>query len=139
MQRAGHADFETTKIYLREAENLSAGFGTVFPRVPTDVLLGRGGFVIEAPNHEASGAIDAELLQEIVELTGIETVHTSAPTVPQCAENTAVDGKRPVKPTLSRGSWLGHAPAREQSAFSPPPRCSSERRGLRLASSTPWG
>ena len=47
--------------------------------------------------------------------------------------------KRPVKPTLSRGSWLGHAPAREQSAFSPPPRCSSERRGLRLASSTPWG
>ena len=40
MQRAGHADFETTKIYLREAENLSAGFGTVFPRVPTDVLLG---------------------------------------------------------------------------------------------------
>lgn len=35
MQRAGHADFETTKIYLREAENLAAGFGTVFPALPT--------------------------------------------------------------------------------------------------------
>lgn len=34
MQRAGHADFETTKIYLREAENLAAGFGTVFPPLP---------------------------------------------------------------------------------------------------------
>jgi integrase len=39
MQRAGHEDFETTKIYLREAENLSAGFGEVFPALP-DRLLG---------------------------------------------------------------------------------------------------
>jgi hypothetical protein len=37
MQR-GHADFETTRIYLREAENLSAGFGAVFPPVPADLL-----------------------------------------------------------------------------------------------------
>jgi len=33
-QRAGHADFETTRIYLREAENLSQGFGAVFPVLP---------------------------------------------------------------------------------------------------------
>ena len=38
MQRAGHTDFETTKIYLREAENLSAGFGTVFPELPAELL-----------------------------------------------------------------------------------------------------
>ena len=38
MQRAGHADFETTKIYLREAENLSQGFGTVFPVLPKSLL-----------------------------------------------------------------------------------------------------
>jgi hypothetical protein len=40
MQRAGHQDFETTRIYLREAENLAAGFGTVFPPLSTDVLRG---------------------------------------------------------------------------------------------------
>jgi hypothetical protein len=33
-----HADFATTQIYLREAENLSAGFGTVFPTLPDDLL-----------------------------------------------------------------------------------------------------
>ncbi len=38
MQRAGHADFDTTKIYLREAENLVAGFGAVFPALPADLL-----------------------------------------------------------------------------------------------------
>jgi len=38
MQRAGHADFETTKIYMREAENLSKAFGTVFPPLPARLL-----------------------------------------------------------------------------------------------------
>ncbi len=38
MQRAGHAGFETTRIYLREAENLSDGFGKVFPPLPGDLL-----------------------------------------------------------------------------------------------------
>jgi len=38
MQRAGHADFETTKIYLREAENLAKAFGTVFPTLPARLL-----------------------------------------------------------------------------------------------------
>jgi hypothetical protein len=38
MQRAGHSDFETTKIYLREAENLTRGFGEVFPPLPQALL-----------------------------------------------------------------------------------------------------
>lgn len=38
MQRAGHADFTTTQLYLREAENLAHAFGTVFPPLPTDLL-----------------------------------------------------------------------------------------------------
>ena len=37
-QRAGHASFETTRIYLREAENLSHGFGDVFPVLPASLL-----------------------------------------------------------------------------------------------------
>jgi integrase len=41
MQRAGHEDFETTKIYMREAENLVAGFGTVFPELPPELLGNR--------------------------------------------------------------------------------------------------
>lgn len=38
MQRAGHSDGNTTAIYIREAENLSQGFGAVFPALPTDLL-----------------------------------------------------------------------------------------------------
>jgi len=38
MQRAGHADFTTTQLYLREAENLAHAFGTVFPPLPADLL-----------------------------------------------------------------------------------------------------
>jgi hypothetical protein len=38
MQCAGHASFATTQIHLREAENLSAAFGVVFPALPADLL-----------------------------------------------------------------------------------------------------
>lgn len=38
MQRAGHATFSTTQGYIREAENLRDGFGTVFPRLPASLL-----------------------------------------------------------------------------------------------------
>ena len=34
MQRAGHSDFATTQRYIREAENVRAGFGDVFPPLP---------------------------------------------------------------------------------------------------------
>jgi hypothetical protein len=40
-QRAGHASFSTTEGYIREAENMRAGFGAVFPRLPAG-LLSRG-------------------------------------------------------------------------------------------------
>jgi hypothetical protein len=38
MQRAGHERFDTTRQYIREAENLAAGFGRVFPPPPADLL-----------------------------------------------------------------------------------------------------
>lgn len=38
MQRAGHSSFSMTQIYIREAENLGASFGTVFPPLPADLL-----------------------------------------------------------------------------------------------------
>ncbi len=43
MQRAGHADLATTQIYVREAENLAAGFGAVFPELPSALLTPRQG------------------------------------------------------------------------------------------------
>ena len=38
MQPAGHANLDTTRIYLREAENLSHAFGTVFPPLHVELL-----------------------------------------------------------------------------------------------------
>ena len=38
MRRAGHENFTTTQIYLREAEKLSQGFGKVFPTLPKSLL-----------------------------------------------------------------------------------------------------
>ena len=40
MQRAGHATFSTTQIYIRTAENLRTGFGHVFPRLPASLVGG---------------------------------------------------------------------------------------------------
>ncbi len=36
-QRAGHKSFSTTERYIREAENLRAGFGTPFPELPEEL------------------------------------------------------------------------------------------------------
>ena len=36
-QRAGHRSFSTTEIYIREAENLSHGFGETFPELPNEL------------------------------------------------------------------------------------------------------
>jgi len=38
MQRAGHSSFETTRGYIREAENLRSSFGSVFPALPKSLL-----------------------------------------------------------------------------------------------------
>jgi hypothetical protein len=40
-QRAGHATFKTTEIYIRSAEAIRQGFGEPFPALP-DCLLGTG-------------------------------------------------------------------------------------------------
>src|SRR5208282_3675872 len=37
-QRAGHSSFSTTEMYIREAENLAAGFGDVFPTLPPELV-----------------------------------------------------------------------------------------------------
>jgi integrase len=38
-QRAGHAKFATTEVYLRTAETVGPGFGEPFPPLPQDLLL----------------------------------------------------------------------------------------------------
>ena len=38
MQRAGHTTFDTTLIYIREAENFRIDFGAPFPPLPASLL-----------------------------------------------------------------------------------------------------
>jgi hypothetical protein len=52
---------------MREAENLAATFGDVFPVLP-DLL----GFANDSQNCGTQEPNDAELLRKVVELTGIE-------------------------------------------------------------------
>jgi hypothetical protein len=40
MQRAGHSDFKTTQLYVREAEIHREGFGQVFPPLPSSLWEG---------------------------------------------------------------------------------------------------
>jgi len=47
-QRAGHKAFTTTEGYIREAENLGASFGTVFPALPD---LARGSAKVSDPDE----------------------------------------------------------------------------------------
>ncbi len=66
-QRAGHAGFATTEIYIRETENLREGFGQVFPGLPpelTGVRLGQG---LGQKAH-----LHADFRANIVEQRGIE-------------------------------------------------------------------
>ncbi len=37
MQHAGHADFKTTQVYIREAQSIGADFGPVFPALPPEL------------------------------------------------------------------------------------------------------
>ena len=83
MQRAGHADFETTKIYLREAENLSHGFGDVFPALPGELLhrpiRARGVSVSVSASPIPAFMASRKNKQFVVELTGIEPVTSCMP------------------------------------------------------------
>ena len=50
-QRAGHASFSTTEIYLREAENLTHGFGDPFPSLE-GIAPNRPGAIFSARSTE---------------------------------------------------------------------------------------
>ncbi len=53
--RAGHAGFGTTEGYIREAEHVTAGFGTVFSELPPEVLhWPRNGPVGSPPRDDLS-------------------------------------------------------------------------------------
>ncbi len=43
MQRAGHTDFKTTQLYVREAEAVREGFGEVFPTLPESMITPAAG------------------------------------------------------------------------------------------------
>ena len=72
-QRAGHASFGTTEGYIREAENLGASFGKVFPPLPD---LSRG-FGIGLERAEPAAMIPLENKPFRVGATGIEPVTSS--------------------------------------------------------------
>lgn len=61
-QRAGHSTFSTTEQYIREAENLSASFGTVFPPLPdrlfSDVFGGSDGPDRPPSEAKSSSSLD---------------------------------------------------------------------------------
>jgi hypothetical protein len=61
-QRAGHKGFATTEMYIREAENLAAGFGEPLPPLPPE-LLGPGA---------AASRSGAQVSGMVVEQRGIE-------------------------------------------------------------------
>ena len=69
MYRAGHADFETTRIYLREAENLADAFGTVFPILPPEMLRS---FATVSQRCETDKDNMLKILANVVEAPGIE-------------------------------------------------------------------
>lgn len=77
MQRAGHADLQTTQIYVREAENLAAGFGVVFPHLPPDLL--DGGFASHSRRSESQSSNTAISDHLGVEPTRIEFVEEKPP------------------------------------------------------------
>src|SRR5260221_5657117 len=70
MQRAGHTDFKTTQIYVREAESVRQGFGVPFPDLPTS-LFGAGA---EERSHGPGGSKGSN---------GAERFETTRPTEPR--------------------------------------------------------
>ena len=75
MQRAGHADFETTKIYLREAENLSQGFGVPFPALPIRLIRPRDRFGSDSDKIQTENGDPAENKRNRVAPPGLEPGH----------------------------------------------------------------
>jgi integrase len=61
--RAGHSDFKVTQLYVREAENLRAGFGDVFPALPESLFridAPRKGVRLHQLSRSASKQADSE-------------------------------------------------------------------------------
>jgi hypothetical protein len=73
MARAGHDRFETTLIYIREAENLSADFGEPFPPLPACVL----GIAPKSPRAIRKGTKQPKTRGKRVGATGFEPVTSS--------------------------------------------------------------
>lgn len=71
MSRAGHADFKTTQIYIREAEQVREGFGTVFPPLPSEII-GPKPPVEFRQEFRQSGEIEQKSRPNKVEAPGIE-------------------------------------------------------------------
>lgn len=72
MRRAGHTDFATTMLYIREAENLRHGFGEVFPALPAELL------VVRSTERSTGMAIDfvnpGNPSNDLVGATGFESL-----------------------------------------------------------------
>jgi integrase len=73
-QRAGHASFSTTEGYIREAENLSEGFGVPFPLLPESL---ENGFAIGSEFRVLVRAAAAKNKGARVGATGFEPVTSS--------------------------------------------------------------
>jgi hypothetical protein len=71
MQRAGHTDFRTTQLYIREAEAIRDGFGEVFPSLPMS-LLGPGAAAALTLNRPAETSQEAQVCERIVPKVGVE-------------------------------------------------------------------
>jgi hypothetical protein len=72
------ADLAMTPIYVREAENLAAGFGAVFPPLPGELLAGWGSASVSDSVTEAASNI--AISEDFgVEPTRIELVTSSMP------------------------------------------------------------
>ncbi len=56
--RAGHTDFKTTQLYIREAEAVRDGFGDVFPELPESLLgdANRGNGGSNRPKNRPNGS-----------------------------------------------------------------------------------
>ncbi len=71
MQRAGHEDFETSRRYIRLGEVLREGFGSVFPRLPSELYESAApadGFGAEADGF-GSAEVETESTSEAESIT----------------------------------------------------------------------
>jgi hypothetical protein len=58
MERAGHADIETTMRYVRLAESIGEGFGSVFPPLPPELCeTGASEEAITSSDHDRESSV----------------------------------------------------------------------------------